>query len=129
VKQYISITFMSGPLNGKVLRFTQPPVGTVRVIAIGRRGGCDVEIDFDNQVSRLHAYIVCDSVPVTGEGEQSSLAMLSFWLEDLESRNGTYLLHQPQPIQGRVSIQNGDMFRIGRTWIRLDVPFSFDSTF
>ncbi|MFZ4826510.1 MAG: FHA domain-containing protein [Phototrophicaceae bacterium] len=129
MNKYISITFMSGPLDGKILRFSQPPIGTERVIAIGRREGCDVEIDFDNQVSRLHAYLVCDSVPVTTEEGEPSLAVLSFWLEDLESRNGTYLHQQSQPIQGRVSVQAGDMFRIGRTWMRLDVPFSFDTTF
>ena len=129
MNKYISITFMSGPLDGKILRFSQPATGTERVIAIGRREGCDVEIDFDNQVSRLHAYLICDSVPVSAEEKEPALSILSFWLEDLDSRNGTYLEKLPQSIKGRVSLHAGDMFRIGRTWMRLDVPFSFDTTF
>ena len=51
----ISITFMSGPWDGKTLTFDQPDPDQQRIITIGRREGCDVHLPFDNQVSRLHA--------------------------------------------------------------------------
>ena len=49
----ISITHMSGPNDGKTLRFEQPEVGDELIINIGRRDGCDIHLPNDNQVSRL----------------------------------------------------------------------------
>jgi pSer/pThr/pTyr-binding forkhead associated (FHA) protein len=122
----ISITFMSGPFDGKKLSFKQPETGEERVLLIGRRDGCDVHMAFDNQVSRLHARLGCTSQPVTSSESVTNPYLLTFWLEDGESRNGTFVERQSEPIDGRVPLRPGTLFRIGRTWLRLDVPLSFD---
>lgn len=120
----ISVTFMSGPLDGKTLTFEQPDVGEQKIITIGRRDTCDIHLGFDNQVSRLHARLGCVSNPITDSG--SSLpALLSFWLEDSNSRNGSFIEKDPDPINERMNLRPGILFRIGRTWLRLDVPLSF----
>jgi pSer/pThr/pTyr-binding forkhead associated (FHA) protein len=121
----ISITYMSGPLDGKKLTFAQPPIGEERIITVGRREGCDIHIPFDNQVSRLHAKIGCVSVPTTSSDSVKHPYLLTFWLEDGGSRNGTYIERYDNTISGRVSLRPGTLFRIGRTWLRLDVPLSY----
>lgn len=120
----ISITFMSGPLDGKTIPFDQPDAGETTIITIGRRDTCDIHLTFDNQVSRLHARVGCGANPVTDD-ESSLPALLTFWLEDSNSRNGTYIEKDPDPLQERVPMRPGTLFRIGRTWLRLDVPLSF----
>ncbi|MEL6149043.1 MAG: FHA domain-containing protein [Chloroflexota bacterium] len=129
MQKHISITYMSGPHDGKTMRFEQPEVGDENILTIGRREGCDIEIDFDNQVSRLHARLICQSVAVTATDNVPNPYHLQFWLEDVDSRNGTYVEKQNDPIRGRVDLRPGLLFRIGRTWMRLDVPFSFESTY
>lgn len=121
----ISITFMSGPYDGKTLNFEQPETGEERVLLIGRREGCDIHLHFDNQASRLHAKLGMVSVPVTATESVDSPFMLAFWLEDGGSRNGTFLEREKVPIVGRVNLRPGSLFRVGRTWLRLDVPLSF----
>jgi len=120
----ISVTFMSGPLDGKTITFDQPEVGDQMIINIGRRDTCDIHLPFDNQVSRLHAQLGCVANRVT-ESDSSLPSLLIFWLEDHGSRNGTYLEKDPDPLQERVNVRPGTLFRIGRTWLRLDVPLSF----
>lgn len=110
---------MSGPYDGKTMRFEQPEVGGETVLTIGRREGCDIEIDFDNQVSRLHARLGCRAVPVTATDDETNPYHLSFWLEDVDSRNGTYIEKQEAPLEGRINLRPGVLFRIGRTWMRL----------
>ena len=122
----ISITYMSGPHDGKKLIFDQPEISQERIIAIGRREGCDIHLDFDNQVSRLHARLGCTSTPMTSSESVTSPYVLSFWLEDGGSRNGTFIEKQNDPITERQNLRPGTLFRIGRTWLRLDVPLSFD---
>jgi len=125
-KKEISITYMSGPFDGKKMAFDQPGVGQERVITIGRREGSDIHIAFDNQVSRLHARLGCVAVP-TADLEAAALPyVLTFWLEDGGSRNGTFIEKVDDPIEGRVSVRPGTLFRIGRTWLRLDVPITYD---
>jgi pSer/pThr/pTyr-binding forkhead associated (FHA) protein len=126
LKREISITYMSGPLDGKKLNFEQPMVGEERVITIGRREGCDIHIPFDNQVSRLHAKLGIVSVPTTSSDSVTNPFILTFWLEDGGSRNGTYIEKEDSTVYGRVSLRPGTLFRIGRTWLRLDVPFSYN---
>jgi pSer/pThr/pTyr-binding forkhead associated (FHA) protein len=120
----ISITFMSGPMDGKTLHFEQPEVGDELVLSIGRREICDVHLGFDNQVSRLHARLGCKSLPVTASDSVTNPFVLTFWLEDMGSRNGSFMEREKQPLQGRVNLRPGALFRIGRTWMRLDVPLS-----
>ena len=122
----ISITYMSGPHDGKTLTFEQPELGEERVLLIGRREGCDVHLNFDSQASRIHARLGCASIPVTASESVDNPFMLSFWLEDGNSRNGTFIEKEKLPIKARVSLRPGSLFRVGRTWMRLDVPITFD---
>lgn len=124
MEREISITFMSGPLDGKTLRFEQPDVGEELTLNIGRREGCDIHLPFDNQISRLHARIGISSSPVTASDSVTEPYVLSFWLEDMRSRNGTFMEREKEPLRGRSSLRPGTLFRVGRTWLRLDVPLS-----
>ena len=121
----VSITFMSGPYDGKTVNFEQPDSGEERVLLLGRREGCDIYLPFDNQASRLHARLGIMSVQVTATESVENPFMLAFWLEDGGSRNGTFLEKEKVPIVGRVNLRPGTLFRVGRTWLRLDVPLSF----
>jgi pSer/pThr/pTyr-binding forkhead associated (FHA) protein len=122
----LSVTYMSGPLDGKTLYFPQPEAGEERVLLIGRREGCDIPIDFDNQASRVHAKLVIGAIPASATESVVNPFTLSFWLEDGGSRNGTYLEKEKSSIKGRVSLRPGTLFRAGRTWMRLDIPLSFE---
>ncbi len=97
----IAIEVMSGPRDGDVLHLATSE-GTMLII--GRREDSDICLNYDNQVSREHAYLVYD-------GEH-------FWLEDLRSTNGTFL--GDTRITGRVELHPGQLFRVGRTWLRLE---------
>ncbi len=114
VLRQISITFMSGPRDGDIQTFEidferlSPPL----VITIGRREDMDIQLHFDSQASRLHAHLGYDGT--------------SFWLEDVESRNGVYL-QDDQRIIERTAIDPGALFRVGKTWLRLD-PLPSDIT-
>jgi pSer/pThr/pTyr-binding forkhead associated (FHA) protein len=101
----IAIALMSGPQDGTVLTFeTLLDSDEPTEITIGRREGCDVCLNYDSQVSREHALLVFD-------GEH-------FWLEDTNSTNGTYV--GDEKISERVEVQPGELFRVGRTWLRVE---------
>ena len=97
----IAIGVMSGPRDGDVLH-VDATQGTALII--GRREDSDICLSYDNQVSREHASVVYD-------GER-------FWLEDLRSTNGTFLCDTR--ITGRVELRPGQLFRVGRTWLRIE---------
>lgn len=124
IKREISVTYMSGPLDGKKLPFEQPGIGQERILTIGRREGCDIHMPFDNQVSRVHARLGCISATTTNTDAFSAPFILTFWLEDSASRNGSFL-ERDEAIKGRISLRPGTLFRIGRTWLRLDIPLSY----
>ena len=101
----ILIALMSGPQDGSTLTFeTFLDSGQPTEITFGRREGCDVCLSYDSQVSREHAVLRFD-------GEH-------FWLEDTDSTNGTFV--GEEKIEGRVPIEPGQLFRIGRTWLRIE---------
>lgn len=125
-RKEISITFMSGPYDGKKLTFAQPEPGQERVLKIGRREGSDIHLSFDSQVSRTHALLGCVSQPTTQSDASEDSHILTFWLRDNDSRNGTFVDKQDERIDNRVSLRPGTLFRIGKTWLRLDIPLSFD---
>ncbi len=102
----IVVALMSGPKDGDMLTFDTLMIGPQQPIelTIGRREGCDICLNYDSQVSREHAVVIFD-------GEH-------FWLEDTTSTNGTFV--DDQRIDGRVEIQPGQMFRVGRTWLRVE---------
>lgn len=120
----LSITFMSGPQDGRTVRFEQPAIGDTLILSIGRREGCDIHLPYDNQVSRLHAQVGIAVTAVTASESVTEPFVLSFWLEDKGSRNGTFLEREKMPLKSRTSLRPGTLFRIGRTWLRLDVPVS-----
>jgi pSer/pThr/pTyr-binding forkhead associated (FHA) protein len=117
-----SITYMSGPLDGKTMRFDQPPPGPDKVLRIGRRDQCEIQLPYDSQASRLHARLIVKVQLLTASESVPEPLVLSFFLEDAQSRNGTFIEHERDPIRGRVSLRPGMLFRIGRTWLRVDEP-------
>jgi pSer/pThr/pTyr-binding forkhead associated (FHA) protein len=117
-----TITYMSGALDGKTLHFEQPAAGHDTVLRIGRRDQCEIQLPFDSQASRLHARLVVKVQAVTASESVPDPVLLAFYLEDAQSRNGTFIEHERDPIRGRVSLRPGLLFRIGRTWLRVDEP-------
>lgn len=113
--QQISITFMSGPRDGDTLTFDVPEgVDAVPlVLTIGRREDSDICLNYDSQASRLHAHLSYD-------GED-------FWLSDQGSRNGTFIGDEQLEESGSKDIEPDTLFRVGRTWLRLD-PMPSDIT-
>lgn len=101
---HISLTIMSGPRDGEMLRFKTNPGGAPTILSFGRRETSDIPLPYDSQVSRLHAQLIL-------EGDH-------FFLEDLSSRNGTFV--DKQRVEGKIGIKPGMLFRVGRTWVRLD---------
>lgn len=102
---------MSGPDDGRKVRLRRDDgdgssdANDSWVLVLGRRDDCDFSIPFDTQVSREHARLVCSR-----DG---------YWiLEDLGSRNGTYI--GKKRIEQAVELELGVLFRIGRTWLRLE---------
>jgi len=102
----VSVTYMSGPHDGKTLYWLQPQDKNVFVLTIGRREGCDIHLTYDTQVSREHARIIYEST------------LGSFFLEDTGSRNGTFV--GDERLADRCAIKPGELFRVGRTWFRID---------
>lgn len=107
-RRQISITFMNGPQDGRTIQWDTPTGQAEKLLTIGRRDGCDIPLDYDTQVSRLHARVVY--VPLSA----------SFYLEDAGSRNGTYI--GGDRLIDRTPLVPGVLFRVGRTWMRLDEP-------
>ncbi len=109
----IVIALMSGPQDGAVLTFeTLLNSGEPTEITIGRREGCDISLSYDSQVSREHAMLIYD-------GEQ-------FWLEDTKSTNGTFI--GEEKITERTEVFPGQLFRVGRTWLRIEPMITFTSS-
>ena len=104
----IHVTLMSGPQDGQTFIFAAPPSSETLMVSIGRREGCSIVLNYDAQVSRVHAYVVYD--PRDTE----------FFLEDANSRNGTFVGTAQTRVRERVQIEPGTFFKIGRTWLRLD---------
>src|SRR5262245_24650635 len=97
----IELVIMSGPDDGTTLSLSAPKQGDAYII--GRKDDCDVVLQYDSQVSRQHASLH------NNEGK--------WYVLDLSSRNGTYV--GKQKIDGLVALEPGQMFRVGRTWMRL----------
>ena len=89
----MNLEVVGGPMDGVTTHQVK------NVLAIGRSPTNDLALSLDPLVSATHARIV-------HEGS-------SFWLEDLDSRNGTYI--GEQRIQGRTLIGPGTLFVLGST--------------
>ena len=82
-------------------------------VTIGRGTGNDVALEWDTEVSRLHAELEC-------LGGEWTVA------DDGLSRNGSFL--NGQRISGRQRLRDGDVLRVGRTQIAYRVPESAESS-
>lgn len=102
--QSVQLTIMSGPDDGALIRLESPRQGEAFVF--GRRDDCDVVLAYDSQVSRQHASLS------SAEGQ--------WYLQDLNSKNGTYI-GKDKVGQAPVLLEPGQMFRVGRTWLRLEI--------
>src|SRR5258708_40311091 len=99
----------NGPRRARAVAQIEWEGGVLRVMegenVIGRGEEVAVRIDVDG-VSRRHARIVAD-------GER-------FTLEDLGSKNGTYL--REQRLEGAAALVDGGAFRLGRTVVAFRIP-------
>lgn len=103
---------MSGVQDGLMLEFiAENGDGTLDndewSLSIGRQEDCDICLVNDTYISRKHARL---------------LRQQQRWsLEDLSSKNGTYIEGDDQDLRitGSVELQPNQLFRIGRTWMRL----------
>ena len=84
---------VGGPMDGVTTNVAKD------ALSIGRSPRADLSLRLDPLVSANHARIV-------REGS-------TFWLEDLDSRNGTYI--GEQRIQGRAQVGPGTLFVLGST--------------
>ncbi len=82
-------------------------------ITIGRSTGNDVALEWDTEVSRVHAELEC-------LGDEWTVA------DDGLSRNGSFL--NGQRMSGRQRLRDGDVLRVGRTQIAYRVPESAESS-
>ncbi|HRF94119.1 MAG TPA: FHA domain-containing protein [Aggregatilineales bacterium] len=81
-------------------------------ISIGRKEENDLCLRNDTYVSRLHANIIWKNN--------------RWWLQDHDSTNGTFIENKndffdDQPIKGTIGIEEEQLFRVGRTWLRIQV--------
>ena len=90
----IKVEVVSGPMDGHIFEFNH-------TVDIGREG--ELKLGFDRFVSRRHAQIEVKEPHVV--------------LEDMRSTNGTFV--DDQRLQGRVELRNGQVFRVGRTWLEI----------
>jgi hypothetical protein len=83
--------------NMQSLHYTKPE------IILGREPGCDFPLD-DQTVSSQHARL--------------SYHQHQWWLEDLASKNGTFL--NGEAVTAPVVITNGDELRLGHMGVRIE---------
>lgn len=107
----ISIMVMSGVDDGIVINLAPESDGQRVdddwILNIGRRDENDITLRNDSFISRDHA--------------QLRLAGGRWTLIDNDSKNGTFLESddEDQQVHGQVPLHVGQLFRIGRTWLRL----------
>ncbi len=92
----VKLELMSGAQDGDEFRIN-------RSSTLGRDRKNDIPLQLDKYISRRHARII-----IGKEG---------IFLEDLGSTNGTY--YEGERIEDMVPLENGDFFRVGRTWIQI----------
>ncbi len=111
----LKLIIMSGVEDGSVLEYATAKghgnaVSDKWTLTIGRRDENDICLRNDTYVSRQHAKL--------------HLKDRDWWLEDLDSTNGTFIenpddFFDDQPVKGFVRIGEGQLFRVGRTWLRI----------
>jgi len=116
----ISIVVMSGVDDGTVFKYdVDKGDGTFSenhwTISIGRMEHCDIRLLSDNYISRDHAKLHCVNS--------------QWWLEDCNSRNGTFItsindFFKDTRVRKLIPLEVNQLFRVGRTWLRLQTPES-----
>lgn len=91
------LELLSGPMDG--MEFIMKKA----VVIMGRDNNNDICLPLDILVSRSHARIAYEN------GE--------YWLEDMGSRNGTFI--GERRVEGKVQLPIGTIFIVGRTEMRL----------
>lgn len=112
----VDIMIMSGVDDGTLLSFDASNgdgiidlegSGPGWIIRLGRRDDNDVCLRHDTFSSRYHARLM-----LRGD----------FWLlEDCQSKNGTFIddSHEDSQVQSPIPVRPGQLFRVGRTWMRI----------
>ncbi len=105
----LELTFMSGPRDGEKVHIHLK--NGLREILIGRTEECDLCCPSDHELSRWHARLF-------QKGNNT------WQLEDLHSTNGTYLgeFKNAWRIGEPVTLNYNEIFRVGRTCLRLEPP-------
>lgn len=112
----ITITIMSGVEDGNTLEYDSARgdgqyVEGEWALTIGRKDENDICLRNDTYISRRHANIIWEN---------------DHWeLEDLDSTNGSFLENPEDffndiPVKGMVTLTERQLFRVGRTWLRIE---------
>ena len=109
----LNLMIMSGVDDGSLFKCTLEEgdgelLGdTVWAISVGRLDSNDICLSNDTFVSRSHAVIYYQDE--------------TWWIEDRHSTNGTFIEmpDEDRQVDDRVIILPGQLFRIGRTWLRI----------
>jgi pSer/pThr/pTyr-binding forkhead associated (FHA) protein len=110
----LTLMLMSGVDDGSTLVLRSDSDGTKThnqwKLTLGRKDDNDLCLRNDTFVSRQHAFLIWR------DG--------GWWLEDRESTNGSFLESQidffsDERVQGIVPLEVGQLFRVGRTWMRI----------
>jgi pSer/pThr/pTyr-binding forkhead associated (FHA) protein len=118
VDKKMGVMIMSGVEDGSLLEFdTSSQDGRVAqdkwTISIGRKEDNDICLRNDTYVSRQHANLHYKDQ--------------RWWLEDCNSTNGTFIgnpdnFFEDNPVKGIIPLEEGQIFRVGRTWLRIQLP-------
>jgi pSer/pThr/pTyr-binding forkhead associated (FHA) protein len=107
----LTLMIMSGVEDGRTLTLNANESGlydhSVWMLLIGRQDTRDIALKKDTFISREHARLTLRG---------------GVWnLIDLDSRNGTFIEVEDdeQRVTGETPVQPGQLFRIGRTWLRI----------
>jgi pSer/pThr/pTyr-binding forkhead associated (FHA) protein len=94
----IKLEILSGPMDGLEFEIAK------KIVTVGRDESNDVPLPSDGMVSRQHASISFE------HGE--------YWLEDVGSRNGTFV--EEKQVKGKVRLPLGTIFRVGGCEMRIN---------
>ena len=110
----LDVTIMSGVDDGLRLTYSAENGDGAQEdgcwkVSIGPREDSDMCLRNDTFVSRQHAYLIWE------DGR--------WWLQDCDSTNGSFLETDDvdAKVKGTIPIDFGALFRIGHTWMRIDV--------
>ena len=108
----VELMVMSGVDDGMLLRFSAEngdglTENSAWIVRMGGRDDNDVCLRHDTYSSRYHARL-------NWKDER-------WWLEDCDSKNGTFVEDEEDDarIDGTIPIEVGQLFRVGRTWFRI----------